>query len=83
MKKTLGVFPVLIILLLSVAMAHGEEIDGMDEMEEEGIGHQMAELLPFEHVEENHWFAFVMSILLWLSFIYTLYSLYKKMNAKN
>ena len=45
---------------------------------ESGFGHQMRELSPFEHMGEGHWYAFVLSTVLWLSLIYTVYSLVKK-----
>lgn len=45
--------------------------------EESGFGHQMRELSPFEHLGEGHWYAFVLSTVLWLSLIYTVYSLVK------
>ncbi len=63
-------------LLPFIASAHG-----LDEtvMEESGISHQLQELLPFVHMNEGHWFAVILSLILWASLAYTAYSLVKKL----
>lgn len=50
--------------------------------EETGIGAQLNELLPFEHIGEGHWVAFTLSVILWLSLIYTIYNLVKQFTKK-
>lgn len=55
-----------------VAMANGAH------EENPSIGHQLQELLPFEHLEHGHWPAVILSIILWTSFIYAVYSLIQK-----
>lgn len=70
MKKyliTIGSF-----LLPLAAMAHGTH------EEDPSITHQLEELLPFEHLEHGHWFAVILSILLWASLVYAIYSLIQK-----
>lgn len=53
--------------------------NGGDNHEEDiSINHQIEELLPFEHFGEGHWFAFVLSIILWLSLIYAIFSLIQR-----
>lgn len=49
-----------------------------DHEEETGIGAQLNELLPFEHIGEGHWVAFILSTILWLALLYTIYSLVQK-----
>lgn len=46
--------------------------------EDPSIAHQFEEFLPFEHLEHGHWFAVVLSVILWTSLIYTIYSLVQK-----
>lgn len=60
-------------LLPFVALAHGMEVE-----EESGIGHQMEELSPFTHMGEGHYFAVAVSAILWVSLIYTIFSLTQK-----
>lgn len=60
-------------ILPFVTFAHGMEME-----ETNGIAHQLQELSPFEHFEEGHWVAFVLSAILWVSLVYTVYSLIKK-----
>ena len=55
-----------------VALANGAH------EEDPGIAHQFEEFLPFEHLEHGHWFAVILSILLWASLIYATYSLVNK-----
>jgi len=74
MKKAFVSLVVLILAIMPIVFAHAED---MAAMEDTSIGHQMSELLPFGHLSEGHWFAFVFSTILWLSFFYMLYSLYK------
>lgn len=50
--------------------------NGMEE--NPSVAHQLEELLPFEHLEHGHWFAVILSVLLWISLVYTIYSLVKK-----
>lgn len=59
-------------LLPFVALANGTH------EENPSVSHQLQELLPFEHLEHGHWFAVVLSILLWASLVYTAYSLIQK-----
>lgn len=49
-----------------------------DHEEETGIGAQLNELLPFEHIGEGHLVAFVLSTILWLALLYTIYSLVQR-----
>ncbi len=56
------------------ALAHGMEIG-----EESGLGHQMEELMPFSHMGEEHYYAVIVSVILWASLVYTIYSLLMKM----
>lgn len=61
-------------LLPLAALAHGMET----EVEEESsFGHQMEGFMPFSQVGEEHYFAAVLSIILWASFVYAIYSLIK------
>ena len=53
-----------------------------DHAEETGIGAQLNELLPFEHIGEGHWVAFTLSLILWVSLIYTIYTLVKQFTKK-
>lgn len=55
-----------------VALANGAREENLS------ITHQLEEFLPFEHLEHGHWFAVVLSIILWASLIYTIYSLVQK-----
>lgn len=49
-------------------------------MEDSGLGlNEFKEFLPFVHVTEGHWPLVIMSIILWASFIYTAYSIFKKL----
>lgn len=59
-------------LLPLVALANGAH------EEDPSIIHQLEEFLPFEHLEHDHWFAVVLSVLLWASLVYTAYSLVQK-----
>lgn len=54
--------------------------NGSHTEEDAAVSTQLQELLPFEHIEEGHWLAFTLSIILWLSLIYTIYSLIQKFN---
>ncbi|MBI4094834.1 MAG: hypothetical protein HY435_01415 [Candidatus Liptonbacteria bacterium] len=56
-----------------VAIANGAHEEGS-----ETVGQQLQEFLPFEHIEHGHWFAVILSILLWASLAYTAYSLIQK-----
>ncbi len=56
-------------------MAH-EELGAPKESE--NLSQQFRKFLPFEHLAESHWFAVVLSILLWASLIYTAYALIQK-----
>ena len=56
------------------AIAHGMEVE-----EESGIGHQMEELWPLTHMGEGHYYALILSLILWASLVYTVYSLVMKM----
>jgi len=56
-----------------IALAHGA-----NEEEPETVGQQLQEFLPFEHLGHGHWFAVVLSIVLWASLLYTVYSLIQK-----
>ena len=42
------------------------------------FSHQLEEIFPFEHVGEGHWFAFIVLLILWISFIYNVYTFIKK-----
>lgn len=46
--------------------------NGNDEHVEATVWGQLNELLPFEHVSESHWVAFIVSVILWVSLIYTI-----------
>lgn len=59
-------------LLPLMAMANGAH------EEDPSITHQLEEFLPLEHLEHGHWFAAVLSILLWASLIYIIYSFIQK-----
>ena len=59
-------------LLPLVALANGAH------EEDPGIAHQLEEFLPFEHFEHGHLFAVILSVILWASLIYTIYSLVQK-----
>ena len=51
--------------------------------EEEGeFAHQMGEILPFEHIGEGHWIAFVVLTILWISLIYNVYTYLKRRGQK-
>ncbi len=56
-----------------VALANGAHEEGP-----ETVGQQLQEFLPFEHLEHGHWFAVVLSVVLWASLIYTAYVLTQK-----
>lgn len=56
-----------------VALANGEQAEGP-----ETVGQQLQEFFPFEHLEHGHWFAVVLSVVLWASLIYTAYALIQK-----
>jgi hypothetical protein len=45
---------------------------------EMGFSHQMQMILPFSHLQEGHWFAGIMLILMWLSLVYVGYQLTQK-----
>ena len=60
-------------LLPLVALANGAHEEGP-----ETVGQQLKEFLPFEHLEHGHWFAVILSIILWASLVYTAYSLINK-----
>lgn len=63
------------LILPVLTLANGNHEEG-----ETAVSTQLQELLPFEHIEEGHWLAFILSIILWLSLIYTIYSLVQKFN---
>jgi len=52
--------------------------NGAHEEEPETIGQQLQEFLPFEHLGHGHWFAVVLSVVLWASLLYTVYSFIQK-----
>ena len=54
----------------------------METMEDSSVSDQFNELQPFSHLSEGHWFAFILSLLLWLSLIYTIYSLVQRLGNK-
>ncbi len=58
------------LLLPFAALANGAE--------DPSISHQLQEFLPFEHLEHGHWFGVILSIVLWASLIYALYSIARK-----
>lgn len=68
MKKYL--FAISSFFLPFVALAHEEGV--------ETTGQQLKEFLPFEHLEHGHWFAVILSIILWAALIYAVYSLVQK-----
>lgn len=76
MKKYLFGFAVT--LAPFITLAHGME----DGMEEGGFGHQMEELSPLTHIQEGHWYSAILITVLWLGFIYAVYSLAKKCTKK-
>jgi len=53
-----------------VALANGEE--------DPSVIHQLEELLPFEHLEHGHWVSAVLSLILWVSLLYTVFAILKK-----
>lgn len=53
--------------------------NGAGEVEKAGLNHQLQEFLPFEHLEEGHWFAVIFSVILWAALIFTIYTLVKKL----
>ena len=55
--------------------------NGMHE-EEATVRAQLNELLPFEHLSEGHWFAFLLSTILWISLLYAIYSLVQLLMQK-
>lgn len=62
--------------LPAVALAHNipiEEPSFADKLTE-----QLREFSPLEHWEEGHWFAVALSIVLWMSLAYVIYSSVKK-----
>lgn len=59
-------------LLPLVSMANGMHEEDMT------IGYQLGEMMPFEHFGEGHWFAAILSIIFWVSLVYTIYSLIQK-----
>jgi len=65
------------LLSASPALANGEHVE-----EESGIGTQFNELLPFHHIGEGHWIAVILSIILWIALIYTIYSVIKSLTKK-
>lgn len=70
MKKY--IFQIVSIFFPLLVFAHGDM-----EMESGFLG-QLKEFSPLEHFEEGHWFAGVLSLVLWSSFIFAAYSLIKK-----
>lgn len=75
MKKYL--FAISSFFLPFVALAH-DASNGSHEEGAETIGQQLKEFLPFEHLEHGHWFAVILSIILWAALIYAVYSLVQK-----
>lgn len=73
MKKYL--LTIMSLVLPVLTLANGDHTEG-----DTAISTQLQELLPFEHIEEGHWLAFALSVLLWISLIYTIYSLIQKIS---
>lgn len=71
MKKYL--ITIISYILPVLALANGAPPE-----EDAAVFTQLQELLPFEHIEEGHWLAFTLSILLWLSFVYAIFSLIQR-----
>ena len=82
-KRVLSFILILsIFIMLPLALAHEEEMMGDSEYEDMGLGHQFEEIFPFAHFGEEHTFAGITLIILWISFIYTVYNLSKNFTKK-
>ena len=75
MKKYLFILSSLI--FPAIASAHGAE--GIAE-DGSSISHQIEEISPFYHFSEGHWLVSITLVVLWLSFVYVVYSLLEKFN---
>lgn len=62
-------------LLPFIALANGSG------EEDTSIIHQLEEVFPLEHLEHGHWVAVVVSVILWLSLVYTVVSLIRKLTS--
>ncbi|HLD80642.1 MAG TPA: hypothetical protein VJA40_01430 [archaeon] len=62
--------------LLAIAGFFANANGAHEEAEPVDLGHQLDEMLPFHHLSEGHSFAAVLSVVLWASLFYALYSLY-------
>lgn len=65
-------------VLAEAEKEHVEHVTNNAQEESPSIAQQVEELLPFEHLEQGHWFAIILSILLWASLVYAIYSLINK-----
>lgn len=48
-------------------------------MSESSLMGQVNELLPFVHYAEGHWLATTLSVVLWLSLLYAIYSFSRRL----
>lgn len=62
-----------IMLMESFVYANGAHDGGAEE--DTGIRHQFEETLPFHHFAENNIFGGIVLIVLWASFLYSIYTL--------
>lgn len=74
MIKILVLFGVLFLPFSVMA----QDVHADDHPEDAAAFEQLMEFLPFEHFNEGHWFSVVLSVLLWLSLFYAVYSLISK-----
>lgn len=78
MKKKSFAIVLFVIAMSPLTLAHtGEQVTTTGHQEEAGLSHEFQDILPFHHFAEGHGFASVMLILLWASFFYTLYSIFR------
>ncbi|HLC45697.1 MAG TPA: hypothetical protein VJI67_02385 [archaeon] len=76
-KVIIGFLLAVVLLAASLAMVHGHA--GETTGEENSLGHQLGELMPFGYLSEGETFAAFLSVVLWASLFYAFYSLLKKL----
>ncbi len=77
MKTKLTVLSISLFLsMLPLTLANGVHEEDMS------FGHQMEEMMPFMHMGEDHWLSALLSVVLWLAFFYTVYSIFKMLTKK-
>lgn len=72
-----AVLPIVSIMGLQAAFAQD-----MGMGSKEGFIAQVNELQPFSHLAEGHIYAFILSLILWLSLVYAVYSIVKYFRNK-